>query len=345
MPIFAVNLSEKLYLAIRDQVEKGHYQSIDNFLGVAAENQLALERGATPDRLIAADHRKAAPESEPPRKALKRVSSPAVARDDGTRREKPAKSSKKRRRKKLVKSSANKKEPEPAPPAPEVEIEAESVLSKWSAPSASWLPPAVAGTGLATGEHLWGQVNRLFALKLVARWVAKTANNKPWPRYLAIADSMADEAALVGEVLEQWDTAAKRTRDDVLATGLPRRGNSASRDRFLSQYLARVTRGSEVQPGAICLYAIGVCNGDTIALTAEGIKFALLPNPILDAREQASVATLSSDETAFLCQQIREHAPGEYADMQAVVGAVSGGKITPSATRGLHPDRVPRRVE
>jgi hypothetical protein len=171
----------------------------------------------------------------------------------------------------------------------------------------------------------------LFPLKLACRWIAKAAAKGEWPRYLSLADDLADEAASIGAVLDQWDAAATRTRDDVLATGLPRRGNSASRDRFISQYLARVTRGGDVQPGAICLYALATCGDDVVSLTAEGVKFALIENPILDRHESTSATTLAEDESAFLCHQIRAHAPGEYADMRAVMTALLEGKATPSA--------------
>src|SRR6266545_3887640 len=126
MPIFAVNFSEKLYLAIRDQIEKGHYQSLESFLEVAAHNQLALERGKSPDQLLAGDHRKQTAESQPVRAATA-----VVAREESGRREKAAKPAKKRRRKKFVKAAANKKEPETAP-APAPVIEADAVLSRWS---------------------------------------------------------------------------------------------------------------------------------------------------------------------------------------------------------------------
>jgi hypothetical protein len=210
-------------------------------------------------------------------------------------------------------------------------VDVEAALGRWVAPGDKAFPAPAAGEGLPFGEHIWGQVNRLFALKLACRWVAKAAAGRQWPNYLTVVDGLADDAALIGAVLEQWDAAAGRKRDEVLATGLPRRGNSASRDRFVSQYLARVTRGGEVQPGAVCRYALAVCGEEIVALTEQGLKFALMPNPILDQRLSGSLVALGDEEATFLCRQVRERAPGEHADMKAVLNAVSGGEITPSA--------------
>ncbi len=58
MPLIAINLPEKLLSSIRITMENGHYQNIESFLEIAAYNQLALERGATPADVIASGHRK-----------------------------------------------------------------------------------------------------------------------------------------------------------------------------------------------------------------------------------------------------------------------------------------------
>jgi hypothetical protein len=323
MPIFAVNLSERLFGSIRELVEKGLYQSLEGFLEVAAYNQLALERGVTPHQLLDRGHREGQHDPSPTPTAEEAKPSPGATRPES----KPRKSKKGQRKRKGKKAHAREKVLALASP----DVDVEAVLGRWATPDADTFPSPTVGEGLPAGEHLWGQVNRLFALKLACRWVVRAAAGRQWPSYLAVAEGLADDAAMIGAVLEQWDAAADRKRDEVLATGLPRRGNSASRDRFLSQYLARVTRGGEVQPGAVCRYALAVCGADVVALTEQGLKFALMPNPILDQRQSASPATLSVEEAEFLCQQIRERAEGEHADMRVVLNAVSGGEVTPTA--------------
>jgi hypothetical protein len=323
MPIFAVNLSERLFGSIRNLVDKGLYQSLEGFIEVAAYNQLALERGVTPHQLLDQGHRQPQHAQAPAPPAEEARPAQSDARPESKQR-KPKKG---HRKKKGGKARARKEQPAPAAPG----VDVEAVLGRWAAPSGGAFPAPATAEGLPSGEHIWGQVNRLFALKLACRWVARAATGRQWPNYLAVADGLADDAAMIGAVLEQWDAAAGRKRDEVLATGLPRRGNSASRDRFLSQYLARVTRGGKVQPGAVCRYALAACGEDAIALTEQGLKFALMPNPILDQRQSDSPVTLGDEEAAFLCRQVRERAPGEHADMKTVLTAVSSGEITPSA--------------
>jgi hypothetical protein len=113
-------------------------------------------------------------------------------------------------------------------------------------------------------------------LKLACRWLSTAAASEgKWPRYDAISDRLADDAATIGTLLEQVDAEANRKRDDMLATGLPRRGNSASRDRFLSQFLARITRAGDIFPGAIWQYELATFDDSVICLTDRGQKFQL----------------------------------------------------------------------
>ncbi len=328
MPVFAVNLSERLFGPILELIDKGLYKSLESFLEVAAYNQLALERAVTPEQLLAHGHRNAS--------GVAVDSAPAESPNGHAEAARPKSRKGKKKQRRKAGKAAHKHEP--PPPAAAVDVAA--VLGRWAAPAGKFPPPTVA-EGLPAGEHVWGQVNRLFPLKLGCRWLAKTAAGGIWPAYLAVADGLADDATMVGAVLEQWDLAAGRKRDEVLATGLPRRGNSSSRDRFLSQYLARVTRGGDVQPGAICRYALAACGAETVALTAAGLEFAQLPNPILDRHEAASTATLAPEESAFLCRQIKERVPGERQDMTPVLEAVAAGQTTPSAVAAAVRERFP----
>src|SRR3989442_791792 len=59
MPVIAVNLSQKTYTDIMTLVSAGAYSSPEQFLEIAAFNQLALERGLTPEELLKTIHRPA----------------------------------------------------------------------------------------------------------------------------------------------------------------------------------------------------------------------------------------------------------------------------------------------
>jgi hypothetical protein len=53
-----MNLSDTLYDQVKILVEKGLYKSFESFLEIAAFNQLAMERGATPAEIVERGHRK-----------------------------------------------------------------------------------------------------------------------------------------------------------------------------------------------------------------------------------------------------------------------------------------------
>jgi hypothetical protein len=140
-------------------------------------------------------------------------------------------------------------------------------------------------------------------------------------------------------VLETWDAESERKRDELLATGLPRRGNSASRDRFLSQFLARTTRGGDIYPGAICLYQLARFDGTALVLTEQGLAFSDLENPILDKRDAKTATTMAAAESEFLAKQIVEWVPAERDDMRVVLRGIESGKTTPSElTTAVRPE-------
>ena len=100
-------------------------------------------------------------------------------------------------------------------------------------------------------------------------------------------------------MLAESDAQAQRVRDGQLATSLPRIGNMASQDRFLSQFVARATRSGRLYPGAICHYALASIDGNRLLLTKPGLEFALLTNPVLDSPIDEAVCALSLDEREF----------------------------------------------
>jgi DNA-binding transcriptional ArsR family regulator len=157
------------------------------------------------------------------------------------------------------------------------------------------------------------------------------SSRSAWERYESISDRLAEDAATMGSLLEQLDVTHGRKRDDLLATGLPRRGHLASRDRFLSQFIARTTRALEIYPGAICQYALATFDGDLLAITDKGLELAKLRSPVLDGDLTRAATTLSDEERSFFVYQVMNYVPGELRDFAAALGAVSRGEVTPDS--------------
>jgi hypothetical protein len=324
----AINLSDKLFLQIKELVERGNYKTFESFLEVAAYSQMALERGAAPAEVISEVHCQVRENAaiDPGRK----VHDPS-AQAPGTTGKRPknrkrAKPDPERRTAKRQVFVLDTVAPEDDPAAVLKPFGLSSPLG--GAPS----PCDPIKIKSDESEHIFGQVNRLFPLKIACRWLAARAFSPAgaeWPVYSAVSDSLGDEAGKLGTLLERWDEAAGRKRDDQLATGLPRRGNSASRDRFLSHFLARVTRSGQAQPGAACHYLLTAFQGDRLALTHQGVAFAQIKNPVLDTADKAALEALSHEEADFLFRQVLDWVPRERDDMRIVVSAIVDGNATP----------------
>jgi hypothetical protein len=330
MPLIAMNLSDKLLGQIKDLVEKGMYVSIEAFLEIAAFNQLALERGASPAEIIEKGHRKRREDDgghggngmQPPPKALH--SAPPQSSHSSAR---AAKATKPRRAGEAVAKVV--------PPTERAVSDADlaATFKRLALVARTEKSPRAAEAKLVTlfAERIFGQVNRYLPIKIACRWLhtAATTDGK-WPRFDAISERLADDAATVGSLLDQWDAMSERQRDELLATGLPRRGNSASKDRFLSQNVARVTRSAQVYPATICQYQLARFDDALIALTDQGFAFAELENPILDTRDSKTAVTLTPRESDFLARHILAWVPAERDDMRIVLQAVKDGKKTPT---------------
>jgi hypothetical protein len=329
MPLIAVNLSDKLFYQIKELVERGLYLSPEAFLEIAAFNQLALERGATPTEIIEKGHRKTTFDAEgPTANGPGKVPRPSTVMSFiAGQTARPTKGGSPRRAVEAVAKVA----PLAEPALNEKDLTDAFKRLALVARTDKSPPPAVVDPEKLLTERIFGQVNRLLPIKIACRWLATTAaTDGKWPRFDAISERLADDAATIGSILETWDAESGRKRDELLATGLPRRGNPASKDRFLSQNLARVTRGGQIYPATICQYQLARFDDSVIALTEQGLAFAEIENPIIDRRDTTTTVTLTPDESEYLSRQILEWVPAERDDMRLVLRAVKDGKTRPS---------------
>lgn len=314
MPLVAVNLSDKLLQEVRTLVDSGRYATLESFMEIGAFNQLALERGASPAEILERGHRRTPSDGEMESVPKAKATSP-----------KAVPSSK-------IRASANNEK------VKHVEIiervtdeEAKAIFTRLARPTKTTVAALAMPGKPQPSERIFGQVNRIFPMKLVCRWLNTVAAvDGQWPKYSAINAKLADDAGTIGSLLDQWDQAAERDRGGELATALPRRKNNASLDRFLSQFVARITRASEISPGAVCQYDMARFQESTLALTEQGVAFANLSNPILDKQDTKSTAALSDAEADFLIMHIRKWVPTEWEDMNLALAAVQGGKTSPA---------------
>lgn len=314
MPVIAVSLSQKTYTDIMALVAKGAYSAPEQFLEIAAFNQLALERGLTPEELVKGIYR-------PVDVAENGQADLFVNRPAGPRA----------RRAVRIGEPENRTVTTAVERRLRIELldnEITAALSRFSRPGdTSALLPGDAAPN-AGSNRIWGQVNRLFPLKAACRWIINAAVNGQWPDLHSVMERLAPDASVLGSLLEKRDTEAGRKRDEMLGTGLPRKGNLQSSDRYLTQFIARLTRSNMLYPGAISDYGLACVSREKVMLTASGVNLALLQNPILDGDNATS--TLSEEERSFLLQHISDHVPSEKNDFRAVLEAIKDGSSTPT---------------
>lgn len=316
MPVIAINLSQKTYTDIMALVAKGAYSGPEQFLEIAAFNQLALERGLTPEELVKGIYRPVdvSERSHPdlsgdrPAGARSRRSAPRAAETDD------------RAVATAIERSAR---------VELLEEEIRAAVSRFSRPrDTSALSPSQAVPTAGHGR-IWGQVNRLFPLKAACRWIINSAAaNGQWPDLHFVMERLAPDAAVLGSWLERRDGDSGRKRDEMLGTGLPRKGNLQSCDRYLTQFIARVTRSNAVYPGAISDYGLACISREKVMLSAPGLELALFENPILDG--DTATTTLSGDERAFLLRHISDQVSSEKNDFRVVLQAINSGSSRPA---------------
>lgn len=349
MPVIAVNIAGKTFSEIQDLVGKGHYVSPEQFLEIAAFNQLALERGTKPDKIVADGHRKQgrakganAPEdvsalvqdATPVLMSKRSRESDSAAQLALTQADTTPKAARSRRAAPAAVRKSGKAKVEA--------VDGAELLKQLSLERIAGAAPAPAETRpRPDGERLWGQVNRLFALKVAARWLSiAAAQGGDWSKLDAVSDPMADAAAGLGTYLDHVDERLAHKRDDVLATGLPRRGNAASKDRFVSQFIARTTRNGDIYPGGICQYALATFDGDRLLLTGAGVELANARNPILDDAN-TDPPTLSDAERGLVIRTVLAFVPGERRDFEGVVKLIREGRATPDELMGAIRGQLP----
>jgi len=315
MPVIAVSLSQKTYTEIMLLVGKGAYSGPEQFLEIAAFNQLALERGLRPEELLKGIHR-------PVGTTHATLGEPLSDRPAAPRARQVPLRPREASRPAASKVAELRVRVEP------LSEEIKGALSRFSRPGdASALVPCDTVPN-AGNCRIWGQVNRLFPLKAACRWIVNAANNGQWPDLHFVMEKLAPDAAVLGSVLEKRDAESPRKREEMLGTGLPRKGNLQSGDRYLSQFIARVTRSGTIYPGAISDYDLASISREKVILTGWGMELARLENPILDA--DAPTATLSADERNFLLHHISKRVSAEKQDFNVILQQIAGGNSTPS---------------
>ncbi len=180
--------------------------------------------------------------------------------------------------------------------------------------------------------ELYGLWNRFFPVKVTTRVLANILKGDGSEVPLDSAqERAADVARQLGRQIFRKERDIGRKRGDMIATALPwKREEFKAKTRFKTHFVGYLSKnGIEGEPAALRFVNIRKSESNiVIGLTAAGVKFSGLVNPVIDKEDYS--ASLSQPERAFLMDHIRIELPAEAQLMKSVLEAVKGGAANPS---------------
>jgi hypothetical protein len=188
------------------------------------------------------------------------------------------------------------------------------------------------------GSEIYGLWNRFFPVKITTRVLANMlkgdGSNVPLE---ALQENASRNARALGKLLLKKERDLGRKRHDMIATALPtKRDEFKARARFKSHfvgYLTKRDRETKIEGAPAVLRFVNVFKGengrDQVGLTAAGLKFASLGNPVIDQEDFNS--PLSDEERRFIIEHISVELPEERKLMRFVLQSIKAGAANPDA--------------
>ena len=180
---------------------------------------------------------------------------------------------------------------------------------------------------------LWGQINRIFPIKVGLRILINMQQEKGDFILLHDFNKQAAEIARgFGLQLEKIDNQFNRKRDERVSTALPIGENEEKAvSRYKGHFLA-FKRPIGILDGAMArLKFVNIQSRNEkeslIGLTKIGLEFAKLRNPIIDEDLQ-SEKTLSVEEADFYLAHIRNQVPEELNPIKTILHIIKNGATT-----------------
>lgn len=180
---------------------------------------------------------------------------------------------------------------------------------------------------------LWGQVNRIFPIKVGLRILSNMQKEKADFILLNDYHKKAGEIAKgFGYQLEKIDNQLKRKRGKRVSTALPIGKNAEkSERRYITQFLAIKRTDGILEGGMARLKFVNIQSlnekEDLIGITKEGLEFTKLVNPILDV-DLHSEKTLSDEEADFYIKHIVNRVPEELNPCKRILQIIRNGSTS-----------------
>lgn len=183
--------------------------------------------------------------------------------------------------------------------------------------------------GSDANTWIWGQVNKIFPLKIALRVLSNMIkhNKKPTIDIDNYKEKAAEIAREIGLKLLTYEKETGRKRTEKISSGLPiGEPKFKSESRYKNHFLVSV-RKDGLLDGALAKFKfINVqkeAKKEGIGITESGLRFALIENPILDDKEYSH--GLSDKEREFYLNHIAKEIPGEYKAMKWILSTIDKG--------------------
>ncbi len=184
---------------------------------------------------------------------------------------------------------------------------------------------------------LWGQINRIFPIKLGLRILLNKLESKKWISFDEFKNEAANIASNMKQIIEMMVSPDLR-RGRTMSAGLPKYEKEDvgvvevehSKARYKNQFLSYLRNKDNKIDGALAqlrFINLNMDNNDVkIGITKPGAEFAKIVNPIIDKKNFNE--TLSTEEINFYIKHIKENLPGEYEATIWLLEKINSGTNT-----------------
>jgi len=182
---------------------------------------------------------------------------------------------------------------------------------------------------------LWGQINRIFPMKVGLRILANllAEKNEQDVELDEFTEKAVELAKLVRSRL-MAETLQITGKKDSLWSGLPSEDSDKSASRYKMQFLAYLRKDGIIEGGLGRLKFVNLKREENrkthIGITEKGLEFCVLENPILDAGVYNS-GSLSEEGRQFYLRHISSEVPGETRAFVDVLSLLKEGKNSQSS--------------
>lgn len=167
--------------------------------------------------------------------------------------------------------------------------------------------------------------NRIFPMKVAARVLCNTLGENQTIDYDIYAEVVSHIAVELGTFLKSIDKKQERSfRLEALSTGLPaaKRGDQKiAIRRFLEHAVGGRRHEREYHGMLFSVGMAGMPKEGQLGVTADGLQFAELTNPILDEPESGYrelKSCLSKEEADFYLRVVKQRLPEEARTMEVI---------------------------